>query len=257
MDYLLAWENLIFLVPLLLGLCAAAGLAFGAADSDQDHDASADAGHDAAADHDLEADRDVGAEGESGGDHDADADHDAEADQGSAHGSGGSSAVHGLLSLLGVGKVPLTTLVMTLLLLFGATGLASNAVLRPVLPFSPGILSLLVAAAVAAVATRSFAGLVARVAPMTESQNVRRRDLVGCSGHALFDADGASGFVQLRDREGNVQQVRCRTLGQKAAKGTTLVLVEYVSEGDYYLVEPVAEGDKPALPATRDRALRD
>src|SRR5690554_5847451 len=115
LDFLLAWWNLIFAVPfalglLYMGLYIATGITFG--DGDVDADAEVDADVDGDVDADAEAD--------------GDADHDAE------HHAPGPLA--SAMELLGVGRVPLSLVLMVLVLTWGLIGTIVNRLLWPVLP---------------------------------------------------------------------------------------------------------------------------
>jgi len=209
MEWLLRWETLVFVAPLAFGVALVAGLAFGVG-------VEGDADADAEADGELESDAKVHLD---------------------AHG-------HGLLGLLGVGRVPLSMLLLTLSILFGATGLAANALLQERLPGVYGLLSLAAAALVSLVGTVRVASFVARVAPTTETYRVRRQDLVGRVGHAIVELTASDGFAQVKDHEGNVQQVRVRTDGPSLAKGATILFVDYSRDGDWYLVAPF-DADAP------------
>jgi hypothetical protein len=114
-EWLLHWWNLIFLLPfglalMYLALYTLSGVTFGDGDLDHsfdaDHDLGADAGHDLEADHDMDADHDPGNDGPASG-----------------HASGPLAA----LSWLGVGRVPLSILLMVLLLTWGVVGFVANA----------------------------------------------------------------------------------------------------------------------------------
>ena len=133
-QWLIQWWNLIFVLPLglalmYLGLYTVSGITFGDADMDHDFDADSDfdADHDlgADADHDVDGDHNTSAEHDADADGDADSDHDAEADD--AAGTQISAAA-AAISWLGVGRVPLSILLMVALMTWGATGLICSAI---------------------------------------------------------------------------------------------------------------------------------
>ena len=221
MEWLLRWETLVFVAPLAFGVALVAGLAFGlGADADGDLDADADG--------DLDSDAKIHLD---------------------AHGNG-------LLGLLGVGRIPLSMLLLTLSILFGATGLATNALLFEKLPGTYGLFALLAATLVSLVGTGRIASFVARVAPTMETYRVSRRDLVGRTGHAIVELNAQDGIAQVKDHEGNVQQVRVRTDGGEISKGAAVLVVDYSREGGWYLVTPFdadapdgASAERPAVAA--------
>lgn len=219
MEWLLRWQTLVFLAPLAFGVALVSGLAFGlGADADGDADTDVEA--------DLDSDAKVHLD---------------------AHGNG-------LLGLLGVGRVPLSMLLLTLSILFGAVGLAVSALLQEKWPDAYGPISVAVALFVALVGTGRIASFVARVAPTTETYRVRRQDLVGRVGHAIVELTDGDGFAQVKDHEGNVQQVRVRTDGPVIAKGTSILVVDYSREGGWYLVAPY-DADATDLASTSRPAV--
>ena len=120
-EWLLHWWNLIFLLPfglalLYLGLYTLSGITFGDADIDHGFDA----------DHDLSADHDMGADAG----HDLDADQDMDAGHDAAPAAGHASGPLAPLSWLGVGRVPLSILLMVLLLTWGVVGFVANAAME-------------------------------------------------------------------------------------------------------------------------------
>lgn len=225
-----AWDTLVFVVPLIVGMVLVAGLAFGFAGESDGHahvDAHAHVGHDL--------------------DHDLDGHHGAELHAADGHATG-AGLLSGMLSVLGVGRVPLTIVLLSLSLLFGATGISSNALLRPLLGSLTGFASLAIALLVATLGTGMVARLVARIVPTRESYNVRKDDLVGSIGQAIVELGPDDGFLQVRDHEGNLHQVRARTRAGTVAKGSRVVLVEHRTDGDWYLVTPLDDDPAKAHP---------
>src|SRR5437660_2391917 len=138
-QWLLAWYNLIFVVPfalalLYVGIYAVSGLTFGESDVD-----ASGADVDADAHVELEGHVEAPAHIESDAHFDADADADVDADahiDADAHveGHGADEAAPGsilasALSLLGVGRVPLSIVLMVLMLIWGMSGFFSNILL--------------------------------------------------------------------------------------------------------------------------------
>jgi|SRR5579884_1935856 len=235
-QWLVSWWNLIFLLPfglalLYLGLYTVSGVTFGEADFDADHDFDADAdgdfdGHDAemAADHDTDA----------GADHDADADQDADSDHdGDEGGSGRFSA----LTWLGVGKVPLSILLMVLLFTWGATGFFVNAFLAD-RNGQAALFSVPAAGVVGLLFTRLISAAMARWVPLNETTARRRHALLGSVGQAVFSIDHKFGMASVRDDLGDLYQVPCRVDQEQEpiAKGSAVKLVAYnAKQGLFYV----------------------
>lgn len=156
--------------------------------------------------------------------------------------------VPGLLELLGVGRVPLSIVLLTLSLLFGTAGLVTNAFVEPRLPSFFAAVSIPTALVFSFFATGRLSRLIARLAPTLETYSVRRRDLIGRTGHAIVELTAHDGFAQVKDHEGNVQQLRVRTTGETLPKGTTLVLIDFDEAGDWYLAEAFDPDSLPAPP---------
>ncbi|MEW5850571.1 MAG: hypothetical protein AB2A00_17425 [Myxococcota bacterium] len=216
MESLLAWHNLIFHIPIATSLLMLLGLAWGA---------GLDDGH-------AEADADA----------DADPDTEADTDADAVHALDVASLVQRtrwrVANALGVGRVPLTLVVMTGGLLFGSTGLLANALLAPVLG-APGVfgpISVAVATCASALLTGQVARLVGRVMPTSETYRVTRGDLVGRSGTLVLPAGPSSGLAQVRDHEGNLHQIRCRTNGEELPKGGEVLVIDHDVKSNTYAV---------------------
>lgn len=203
-DWLLAWWNLIFVVPfglglVYMGLYIATGLSFGEGDADVD------------------------------GDVDGDGDH-------KIH-LGGET----MLELLGVGRVPLSVVLMTLLMTWGFAGIVVNRLLFEVLVgWLLPLVSIPVATVIAVSATGVLSRAVARLMPLDESSAWRKRDLVGTTAEALYPINSQFGMAIVRDPQGERYQIPCR-VGEGAApiaKGQSVLLVEYDAKGDFYTVRP-------------------
>jgi len=150
-----------------------------------------------------------------------------------------------MLEMLGVGRVPVTVVVMMASLLFGGTGIILNRILAslnlPAALYGAAAVggALVMTAALTGWATR----LLGRIMPTTETYVVTRHDFAGCTGKLLLPADATSGYAQVKDREGNVHNIKCRTVGAALAKGQEILVVEYDDETKTYVVDanPVLE----------------
>lgn len=207
-DYLLAWQNLIFLIP----LCGACLLVFGSAMG---------LGHDVDIDHDI--DHDIG--------------HDSGHDAGGGH---DSSIFSRTLSLFGVGKVPLMIILMMAGFVFGGVGLIINQALAPILRISFVYAPISAIAAFVAMVflTGWLARLVNRLLPTFETNSVQQSDLVGCTGTIVIAVDAKGGFAQIIDRHHDLHQVACRALsGSDLPRGCPVVVAEYKEEDETFLVD--------------------
>jgi hypothetical protein len=250
---LLAWWNLIFVVPfglalLYLGLYAATGVGVGDTDADggdfdADHDVDLD--HDADIDHDADVDADA--------DHDVDADHDADADH-DVDADGGHVPLHAaVLGFLGVGTVPVGFVVMALLMTWGGTGFIANQLLAPRFGEGPRLAAASAPAAALAslLVLRTVSSAVRRWLPLNETSARRRHELLGCAGQALFEINENFGLVAVRDDRGELYQVPCRVEPGCGAlpKGARVLLVGYAAKTRSFTVR---SADAAAAVAPRD-----
>jgi membrane protein implicated in regulation of membrane protease activity len=221
-EWLMQWWNLIFIVPfalalLYLGVYAMSGITFGDADAD------VHLGPDVDADADIAVHADAGA---------ADLD---------AHDSHVPFHV-ALMSWIGIGRVPLSLVVMLLLLTWGFFGFATSYYLQRNLPrFSMAPATSMAVAAVGSLIMTSLASrAIAAWLPTSETYAVRRHDLLGRTGEAIYQIDQQSGVVSLRDENNDLFQVPCRVQAERASipKGSRVRLVAYNGrEKAFYVTE--------------------
>jgi hypothetical protein len=215
-EWLFAWYNLIFIVPFLLamlyvGVYSMSGLTFGDPDADADGDVDTDAhvevdGHVEALHLDADADADADAHVDPDAHVDADADHDHEAV------AGPGSILAAVLSFLGVGRVPLSILLMVLLLTWGMIGFILNYLLWDRLA-SPALLvavSISAAAIGSSLCTRLVSSAITRWLPLDAASVPRRHDLLGAVGEVILPIDGSFGMASVRDERKTLLQVPCR-----------------------------------------------
>jgi len=211
LEELFAWYNLVFYLPLALGVLLVLGMALGAAEPSHD-----------LGDHDA-----AGPDGDAGADGDA---HDAE------HDAGGGS--HSLLSLLGFGRVPVMILATTMCLVFGGVGVILNTGLTAIVS-APNLMvwgSLAGAFVATLVLTGFLSRLLARLMPSTETDSMSKEDLVGCTGTLVLSADERGGLVQVI-RGGDVYQVPCRS-SSPLPKGAAVLVTDYDEHHKVYGVCP-------------------
>jgi hypothetical protein len=206
MGSLLAWQNLVFYIPLGSGLLLLVGAALGAS------------GH-----------------GES--DHDADGDHaDGDHAEGDHHGSPATAPPASTLPLLmrlGAAAV-----------LFGGVGATVSQLALP-----GGVAVPLAGAGLAALLVGPLlTRLAARFAPTLETYSVSRRDLLGQIGVLVLPAGPESGLVQVRDHEGNLHQLLCRTEGAQLASGAPVLILHEDPTSAVFTVELCPPDIRPSAP---------
>jgi hypothetical protein len=243
--WLLAWWNLVFLVPLALALAYLAiycvtGAMFDGADADADTEVDTDVDPDVGADADIDADAEVDADADVDANVDADADSDP--DPVGHHSSSAARNALGALAWVGVGRVPLSLVLMVLMLTWGFIGFVTNQFLRDEVSrqWLIPLVSLPVAAVVSLLATRLLARGMSRLMPTEETYARRRKDLLGEVGEAIYPIDERFGMAAVRDDRGNLYQVPCRVESGRLpiAKGEKVLLVSYEANRNIFHVMP-------------------
>lgn len=271
---LLQWWNLLFALPLVVGVLFSFVTALGFVSMEH-----GEAGHGGDVGH-GEVGHDTGAAAEHGDiDHAADvpADHgdlhhdvDIHADHGDvahpvpaevahgevaheAHAEHAHETGHGnhnhhesvftqILEAFGIGRgVPISVMLPFCMMLWGVLGLASNQALHPLLRF-PAIyvwISALLSLFGTSLVARGMSGVVARYLQMGQVPNVSRERLVGATGVAVFTIDARSGVADVRDSIGTVHRIAChvREGSPPLPAGSPVVVTDYEVETGQYLVE--------------------
>lgn len=202
MANILEWWNLIFLLPALAAVFYVLLLAVGAAAVDH-------GGHDFHVGHDLHA-----------------------------HVEG--DAEHDLLSVLGLGRVPLSLILVSFCMLWGVIGWFAVRAFSTIWP-NPGTFvwpSIVTALLGAALLTRLMTSLLGRIMPRTESYGAGARELVGRLAEARYAITSAGGSVQVYDQHGSLHEVPARVLPGEASipAGARVVLFRYDDVSGSYLV---------------------
>ena len=287
---LLIWWNLIYIVPFgiaLLYLLVYAATGLGGehgdvsvdADADADLDADVDADVDVDADADLDADVDADADFHAEVDLDADADADVDADADTdadahveahlpghdlhaGHGgvghAGGPSPLAAALGFLGLGKAPVSILILMLLIAWSIIGFVVNQLAYAVAPneWLPPLLSLPLAFVGSLLATAGLARLLGRYMPSTETYVHRKDQLVGRHGTAIYAITDQFGLASVHDTGGDLFQVPCRTAAGAAQIPATarIVLFDYDAERSIFFAAPFDE--KRPRPGVRKASQR-
>jgi hypothetical protein len=134
------------------------------------------------------------------------------------------------LSLLGVGKVPISIVIMCFCFSWGFFGWATNELLSPILPVMVYVWASLAAAFFGSVITTKFlAQLIAKFMPGTETFCSSESDLVGKRAKAKYPITDHSGSATLIDEHGHFQEVICRvdSASEHIPANTMVVLVRY------------------------------
>lgn len=193
----LAWYNLVFYIPLGIGMLLILGVMLGGADLHHGIDLDGDGAPDV---------------------HDAD-------------------SQNSVLSLLGFGRVPILIILLTMALTFGGTGVVCNMFLAPLLRLTSlfALVSVALAFVVMVTSTRVIAGLVARWMPTSVTKSFTKYGLIGSSGTLMLDADETSGIGQVV-KDGDVYQVECRAK-PSIPKGATVLLIDFNESTNSFTVE--------------------
>ncbi len=165
-----------------------------------------------------------------------DLDVDVEAD---ADAAGGGSPL-GLLSLIGVGRAPLSLVLVAFGLLWGFLGWVGNLLFGSVVG-SPEVAvwpALALALVGAVVLTRGLAIGLGRVMPTTESYDLGARQLVGRIATVRLAAGEDAGTAQLHDDRGTLYEVPVRIdAGERPLpSGSRVVLWRFDEARGAYLV---------------------
>lgn len=273
-QWLLGWWNLVFIVPaglamLYLGIYTLSGITFGDPDADVETDADFDGDADVDADADIDADADVDADADTDADFDGDADADADTDLNADAGDGLSHHVHierdasieqgsaevsplwSLLSFLGIGRVPVSIVLMVLLLAWGAVGFLANQVIRQYVaePWHVALVSLPLAALISLMVTGATSNTINRFMPLNLTLAKRKHELLGSIGEVVLPVNGKFGMINVREASGDLHQVGCRLENgnETLPKGSHVKLVAYSAKESMFYVVPCVPSESAAL----------
>lgn len=205
MDFL-AWHNILFLSSLGVGVIIVIGAAFGAVDTgDVDMDVDADIDAHAHFDAELELDAD--------------------------------GASKGLLSLLDIGQIPFTVLLMVSTMVFGLVGVASSLTLSGALgrdwPLL-GVVALVLAIVAMVFVTGRLARLLIKWLPASETHVSTAADLIGTEGKMFTKV-----FADVKTNA-DVHRIECRS-DSELAPDMRVTVIDYDPETRIYTVSPLLD----------------
>lgn len=232
-----AWYNVVFVacfgVGLFFTIVQVGGLGQGAAEAD--HDVGHDVNHDTGVGHDADAQPHA----EAGTDTDAETDTDADSDADS-HAAESIGAVQAFAQFVGIGRVPMSALLMTLFYTVGITGWIANSMLRSRCPSERAMFftSLALALIAGVITMRLASRLLGTYMPAVLTSALSRRQMIGLVGSAALPIDERFGRAAVKDKYGTLHQVNCRVPSGIAPipKGTRIVLTKYLPGQDMFLV---------------------
>lgn len=141
---------------------------------------------------------------------------------------------------MGIGRVPMSAILMTLFYAVGLTGWILNSILAPRYASERALFTTSLAGAliVGLVAVRIVSGLLGRYMPAVLTSAQRRSQMVGLTGEAALPINDRFGRAAVRDRYGTLHQLNCKVPpgASPIAKGTRVVLTRYLEKEDMYYV---------------------
>ncbi|MBN1488625.1 MAG: DUF1449 family protein [Phycisphaerae bacterium] len=205
-----AWYNAVFAGCFAVGLFFTALQVLGLGQTDTDVDVDTDVDADADVDTDTDADTDI--------------------HHGHADSVGATQAV---AQFFGLGRVPISAILMTLFYTVGITGWMAAAILAPRYASERSLFltSLAIALVVGLVIMRLVTGLLAKYMPAVLTSALREPQLVGLTGEAKLPINERFGRVMIKDQYGTLHTVNCKVPPgvEPIAKGARIVLTKYLA----------------------------
>lgn len=223
-------------------------------DVDLDHDLEVDADHDLDLDHEVDLDHDLDHDIDHGADldHEAEADQDVAGDHDAAHDGHSYVAAHqaesflkALLSLLGVGKVPITVLIQSFLIAWAIIGWNANIWLAKAMRVPEAFIlpSMAISFAGAVVVMRFMATCLSKLMPSSETYAKSPLELLTSTGTAVFRIGPNGGYADVHDETGTLHRVRCRCRTGVLPRGAHIMLVDYHGDGVFDAALRTPNGD--------------
>jgi hypothetical protein len=145
-----------------------------------------------------------------------------------------------LLDFLGVGRCPLSIVLMVLCFLFALVGIVTTITLRAV--YAPSVIVGLVAYPVAVMGsfllTGTLARLIGRVMPSNETYVESATSHIGALGKAIYTFENGQGFVQVHDKSGTVHEIKATCAdGFVLTAGASVLVLDYNTVNHTFLVQ--------------------
>lgn len=220
---LLEWQNLIFVLPMVLALILL-GLSM-----------SGIGEHDSDIDHDVGLEHDVDMQSAGNMPHDlstTDVDHDT-----------GPSVLSVMLSALGIGKAPLSILGFCWLMIFGFVGLVLNSVWQGA--FGSINILVIISASIAFISSLTITSFLARgiyrFMPQTQTEVENLSDFINREAVVRFTVTTDSGTITLIDKYGNQQTLmakRDESCNQDLTPDTPVVILSYLPKEKVFSIIP-------------------
>ncbi len=232
---LLEWQTLVFALPMLLALIFLGLSLFGSL-GDSDIDADVDTDVDIDFDGDIELDGDVSHSVSHDFSYDVDSD-------------GEVSFLSNMLSILGIGKAPLSIVGFCWLMIFGFVGLFLNSIWEGVFG-SIGIMvlvSAIIALTISVTLTSLLAGLIGRIMPQTESYSEKPSDYVNREACVRFTITKTSGTITLYDKYHRLQSLSAHldsSWSSNIKSDTKVIIMSYKKQDNLYYVIPADKLNK-------------
>jgi hypothetical protein len=195
MEQFFYWYNLIYYIPIVFAIITVVGVFFGIGGFDADIDADVDA--------------------------DADAD---------------TELHHGLnvLSMFGIGRCPISIVIISWCCIFSGSGLILNHFLVPVI-------SIIISSVLSLLFTRFLSTVLSKIIPSTETYAATKEDLIGCVGSVVVKVTTDFGQINVIDKFGNLHRANARSYNNSFAVNELVLVVEYKEKGDVYYVDEMPQ----------------
>ena len=163
-----------------------------------------------------------------------------------------------VLTILGIGKVPIMLVFSIFCLIWGVTGVAGNQVFSKILRVPELYVwpAALCAFVVAYFTTGGLSQWISHLMPEVETYGTDEELLVGRTAQAAYELSAKAGSAFLLDDQKNRVQVRCRTHdGETIPRGAEVLLLEYDAKSRIFTVVQF-QREKPSTGTPEEQAER-